>query len=57
VRPGGEEPVILTIKYPNFVHAKLPRFIDGYDGKTAWWFMGEKVKISHLLFHTSGIAI
>jgi len=38
VRPGGEEPVILTIKRPNFVHIKFPRAIGGYDGKTAWWF-------------------
>jgi CubicO group peptidase (beta-lactamase class C family) len=38
VRPGGEEPVILTIKRPNFVHTKLPIAIGGYDGKTAWWF-------------------
>jgi hypothetical protein len=38
VRPGGEEPVILIIKRPNFVYTELPRFIGGYDGKTAWWF-------------------
>jgi CubicO group peptidase (beta-lactamase class C family) len=37
VRPGGEEPVILTIKRPNFVHVELPSFIGGYDGKIAWW--------------------
>ncbi|UCC40607.1 MAG: serine hydrolase [Candidatus Aminicenantes bacterium] len=42
VQRGREMPLILTIKRPNFIHAKIlfpsGPLICGYDGKTAWWF-------------------
>ena len=48
IQGGRETPLILTIKRPNFVHAKVlfptSPLICGYDGKTAWWF--DRARIS-----------
>jgi CubicO group peptidase (beta-lactamase class C family) len=42
VQRGGEFPLILLIKRPDFIYAEVlyptSPMICGYDGKTAWWF-------------------
>ena len=59
VQQGRETPVILTIKRPYFVHAKVlfptTSLICGYDGKTAWWFDRARISEPQILPAEEGL--